>query len=155
MTTTKQLVQDLIDKPFTPEQRADLQSCVSNEADFGFQEVWSGINEGVNDFVGQITFDPETDEPLCEEGTDEYKQLTETLREKAFALITVKDVKVEATHQTATNEQQQAFTELVRASFESDPNDVYEVLAGLLTHRFEAEATADLIAEYRETMGLN
>ncbi len=55
----------------------------------------------------------------------------------------------------ATDEQQQAFTNLVRASFESNPDDAYEVIAGLLTHRFEAEATADLIAEYRETMGLN
>ena len=109
MNTTLPSVQSLIDRPFTPEQRADLQSCVSNEADFGFEEVWSGINEGVNEFVNQLTFNPETDEPLCEEGTDEYKQLTETLREKAFALISVKDVKVETLHQTATDEQQQSF----------------------------------------------
>ena len=55
----------------------------------------------------------------------------------------------------ATDTQQQAFTNLVRASFESNPDGAYEVIAGLITHNFEAEATADLIAEYTETMGLN
>lgn len=57
--------------------------------------------------------------------------------------------------QRATDTQQQTFTELVRASFESNPDEVFEVLAGLFTHGFEAEATADLITEYTETMGLN
>jgi len=158
MNTTLPTVQSIIDRPFTKEQRADLQSCVSSEADYGFQEVWSGINEGVNEFVNQLNFDPETDEILFEEDTAEYKQLNEALREKALSLIIVKDVdviEVETEKQLATDEQQQAFTELVRASFESDPDGAYEVIAGLITHNFEAEATKDLIAEYQETMGLN
>lgn len=55
----------------------------------------------------------------------------------------------------ATTEQQQAFTKLVRASFDSDPREAFEVLAGQISNGFEADATAKLIDEYKETMGLN
>lgn len=67
--------------------------------------------------------------------------------------LTCDDLNAET--ERATDAQQQAFINLVRASFESNPDDAFEVIAGLITHNFEAEATEDLIAEYKETMGMN
>lgn len=55
----------------------------------------------------------------------------------------------------ATTKQQLRLAELVGLSFESDPADVYTVLASHFTSGFEADATKELIEEYTSTMDLN
>ena len=55
----------------------------------------------------------------------------------------------------ATDAQQNELYRLVSASFESDPGDAYIMLASQFSHGFEADATQDLIADYKETMDLD